>query len=363
MGVQERNIPVHLITGFLGSGKTTLLTRLIDYYHAVDQKVAVVMNELGDVNLDGTLMNREVPMSEMLGGCICCSIRGDLGMEIQELIATHRPDVILIESTGAANPLEIIDGVTEAALLVHVDLQSIITIVDGPELLERGRNGKGATFRLMKEQIRCATHLIVNKADRLYPEQVVEVQQLVRGWNEKAELFVTVKAVVDAAALTSSPVKEYGREQYDATVSHSHDDNGGNTVTDVHCCADDEHDHAHCGQHDEAAEQQEGHMHHSHSHVMVLTHYFPEPVDGEAFEALLNHLPDDIYRAKGVVTFKETKSRFMFQYAYRESDFLRINPQGQVHDVAVFIGEHFSREQLLEQLHELEKKSAMSGEN
>ncbi len=207
MAVQERNIPVHLITGFLGSGKTTLLTRLIDYYHALDQKVAIVMNELGDVNLDGTLMDREVPMSEMLGGCICCSIRGDLGMEIQELVAAHRPDVILIESTGAANPLEIIDGVTEAALLVRVELQSVITVVDGPELLERGRNGKGATFRLMKEQIRCATHLIVNKADRLYPEQVVEVQQLVREWNQKAELVVTVKAVVDAAVLLGGSVK------------------------------------------------------------------------------------------------------------------------------------------------------------
>lgn len=104
-------------------------------------------------------------------------------------------------------------------------------------------------------------------------------------------------------------------------------------------------------------------MHHSHSHVMALTHYFKEPVDGEAFEALLKRLPDDIYRAKGLVTFKETRSRFMFQYAYRESDFLRINPQGQVHDVAVFIGEHFSREQLLEQLHELERLSAAADES
>ncbi|WP_270165871.1 CobW family GTP-binding protein [Paenibacillus sp. SYP-B4298] len=401
MTLPKGPIPIHLLTGFLGSGKTTLLARLIDYYQAMDSKVAVVMNELGDINLDGVLVDRQVPMSEMLGGCICCSIRGDLGVEIQQLIAEHQPDVLLIESTGAANPLEIIDGVTEAALFTEVDLRTIITVVDGPELLRRSRDSKGATFKLMKEQIRCATQLLINKADLLEPEQLVEAQQLVREWNAKAALHVAVRTVVDPASLLGESGVEYRSGQQGDRDGESENSSHGRTSHHPqqhescgHGCAHDhhgeadyggqaeqgalgkgEHHNVHSAGDDEAtdhyAQERYGHekpahgshshashAHQSHEHVMAVTYYLSAPVDGELFEAFLKQLPDDIYRAKGVVTFAETSSRFMFQYAYRETDFLRINPQGKVNDVAVFIGEHFSKELLLERLHELERTSA-----
>jgi len=87
---------------------------------------------------------------------------------------------------------------------------------------------------------------------------------------------------------------------------------------------------------------------------MAVTHYLRHPVNSEAFEALLGRLPDNIYRAKGIITFADTPSRFMFQYAYKESDFIRIDPQGEVKDVAVFIGEHFSKDWLLAELRGLE---------
>lgn len=83
-------------------------------------------------------------------------------------------------------------------------------------------------------------------------------------------------------------------------------------------------------------------MHASHDHVMAYTHYFQNPVNSEEFERFVKELPRDVYRAKGIVTFTDTSSRFLFQYAYREADFMRITPQGEVPDVAVFIGEHFS---------------------
>lgn len=372
-------IPVHLLTGFLGSGKTTLLTRLIDYFHAMDKKVAVVMNELGEINLDGVLIDRQVPMSELLGGCICCSIRGDLGVEIQELIAEHQPDVLLIESTGAANPLEIIEGVTEAALFTEVDLRSIVTVVDGPELLRRSRASKGATFKLMKEQIRCATQLVINKADLLDPEQIVEVQQLVREWNAKGTLHVTVRAIIEPSVLfgeQEGPDSGLAKHEAGQPVRRSDGRESGEALQQCgHDCSHDHGPHGEAG-HAEHAEQatptgaelpdghapaergaQHGHAHESHEHVMAVTYYLSAPLDGELFETFLKQLPEDIYRAKGVVTLAETSSRFMFQYAYRETDFLRITPQGKVNDVAVFIGEHFSKEKLLEQLRELERKS------
>ncbi|EFM11853.1 cobalamin synthesis protein P47K [Paenibacillus curdlanolyticus YK9] len=334
-------VDVHVLTGFLGSGKTTLLKRLLDEYEAQGKKAAVVMNELGDVNLDGLEVESEVPMAEMLGGCICCSIRGDLSMELKLLIDEHQPDVVLIEATGAANPFEMIDGVTETAMYTPVELKSIIVVVDGPELLARSRSG-GQTFKLMKEQIRSGTRLLLNKADRLAGEQLVEAEQLIREINGYAPILATVRCAVDSEWLGG--IVAFG----EAIELHGNGNEKEHSHAKEHVCGpacdhDHHHDHAH-------------HAHHSHEHVMALTHYLSQPVDSHQFEAFLKSLPDNVYRAKGVVTFRdsETASRFLFQYAYKETDFMRITPQGKVHDVAVFIGEHFSREHLLQELAQLE---------
>ncbi|MFC4812931.1 CobW family GTP-binding protein [Paenibacillus sp. GCM10023250] len=358
-------VTVHLLSGFLGSGKTTLLNQVVDYYKEQDINVAVVMNELGDVNLDGQLLGGEVPMAEMLGGCICCTIRGDLSFELKALIDEHAPDVVLIESTGAANPMEIIDAVTEAALLLRIDLRTIATVVDGPELLARSKRG-GRTFKLMQEQIRCATDLIVNKADKLAPEELVEAQQLVRGLNAYAPLTVTVHSAIDLAIFDPADGADAKPRPEAAAGAGRAEAPGG------HVCGPDcrhgEHDHAHDGEHRHGedpghdhghadhghAHDGHAHAHDSHAHVMTLTHFLAGPIDSYAFEELLNRLPQDVYRAKGIVTFSDTNSRFLFQFAYRETEFIRITPQGDVHDVAVFIGEHFDKDALLAELAALE---------
>ncbi|MDQ8735224.1 GTP-binding protein [Paenibacillus sp. LHD-38] len=355
MTIQEQNIPVHLLSGFLGSGKTTLLRRLLDYYTAQGKKPAVIMNELGDINLDGQLVGDEVPMAEMLSGCICCTMRGDLGMEISMLINEHQPDVIFIESTGAANPMETLDGVTEAAMYKAIDLRSVITIVDGPELLARSRDGKGRTFKLMLEQIRCATVLLLNKVDKLEPDELVEAQQQLRELNAHAQIIATVRCAIDdwswldadlapSAALHPNHAVAAHLEQEDAAAEHA----GESESCAVPGCTIDHHTHG---------KNEAGH-HHTHDHVMVVTHYWRNPVSSEAFESLLQRLPSNIYRAKGIVTFTDAPSRFLFQFAYKESDFMRIDPQGHVNDVAVFIGEHFSKEWLLKELEQLENTNS-----
>lgn len=334
----KRTIDVHILTGFLGSGKTTLLTRLLGHYESQGRKAAVVMNELGDVNLDGLAVESDVPMAELLGGCICCSIRGDLSLELKMLIDEHAPDVVIIEATGAANPFEMIDGVTETSMYAPIDLKSIIAVVDGPELLARSRSG-GQTFKLMKEQIRCASQLLLNKVDRLEGDERLQAEQLMRETNSYAPIAATVRCAVDEPWLDMIVNGDSGTVQASA--------HNGGVKADEHsheCGPDCEHDHHHG-------------VHESHSHVMSLTHFLENPVDSHAFEAFLRALPDNVYRAKGVVTFRdsETASRFLFQYAYKETDFIRINPQGKVNDVAVFIGEHFSREAVLRELTALEQ--------
>jgi G3E family GTPase len=371
--IMRKVVPVHILSGFLGSGKTTLLTQALDYYRLSGKKPAVLMNELGDVNLDGMLVDDEVPMTEMLSGCICCTIRGDLGMELRELIREHSPDVIFVESTGAANPIEILDGVTDASLLTEMELKSLITVVDAAQLLVRHTKGTGKTYRLMQDQIRCATELILNKTDLVEPADLLILEGVIREWNPVAPITATVRCQIDLMmfdrldglsgavdgqhAASHNLLVENGQHQHGEVChdpSHDHSRDGDACQHSSHGEA---HSHAHPDQHHDHdhAHGEEEETHHSHDHVMVYTHYFKGPIDSDQFETLVGRLPAEIYRAKGILRFSDTASLFLFQYAYREMDFVKITPKEEVPNVAVFIGEHFSKAQLSADLTALEQ--------
>lgn len=343
----KQAVPVHILSGFLGSGKTTLLTQTLDYYKQSGKKPAVLMNELGDVNLDGMLVEDGVPMTEMLSGCICCTIRGDLGMELRELIQENAPDVIFVECTGAANPLEILDGVTDASLLTELELKSVITVIDAAQLLEQYRKGVGKTFRLMQEQIRCASQLILNKTDLVAAADLGELEHVIRGWNAVAPITATVRCHIDLTL--------FDRLE-GVTGENSGLFNQGAAAKQARTTCTHEHEHEHDGECTDPAHSHEhgAESHHSHDHVMVYTHYFKGPIDSEQFEALVGRLPSNVYRAKGILRFSDTSSPFMFQYAYREMDFIKITPKEELPNVAVFIGEHFSKQQLALELEALE---------
>lgn len=320
----EQALPVYILSGFLGSGKTTLLQRLLDHWKTQGLRPAVIMNELGEVNLDGLLVEQSVPMAEMLGGCICCTSRGDLSTELTTLVKKESPDVVIIEATGAANPLEIVDAVTETSLYQLVELKGLITVVDTAHLLELYRSQQGATYRLMQEQIRCASVLILNKTDRVTTEEAEEISAVLRKWNAYAQIMPAVRCELDPEVLLGSVggVHSEARPEEDAE-----DEAAGPAVGGLNT-------------------ENGGESHHTHDHVMAYTHYFKRAVNSEEFEQFVKELPRDVYRAKGIVTFNDTASRFLFQYAYREADFMKITPQGDVPDVAVFIGEHFSSSEL-----------------
>lgn len=307
-------IPIHILSGFLGSGKTTLLKKALDYYKESGKKPVVIMNELGDVNLDGYLLEETVPMEEMLSGCICCTIRGDLGMAIQSLYMDHHPDVILIESTGVANPMEIMDGVTESSLLMKVALKSIVTVVDAPHLLQLTKKTQGKTYRLMQDQIRCANVIILNKIDQVSSGELYGLEGIIREWNGFAPIYPTVYSGIDIQLFEELDDITWERKSADPKVK----------------------DHEH--------EHNEKKHHHSHDHVMVYTHYFERAIQSSAFDLLVKGLPKEVYRAKGILEFTDKESRFLFQYAYRQMELIKIAPQGKVPNVAVFIGENFSKE-------------------
>lgn len=327
-------IPVHVLSGFLGSGKTTLLVQALEHSKRNGKQPAVIMNEIGDVNLDGMLVSEDVPMEELLSGCICCTVRGDLGMALRELVQTSSPDVIFIESSGIANPVEIMDGVTDASLIAAIELKSIVTVVDAPQLL---KTVSAKTKRLMEEQIRCATSIILNKADLISEREAEEAEQGIRALNAFAAIYRSERCRIDYSIFEST------KNTVQIRTTHSQDSQGHeHQHLNEEKSADAYHNHGNHGAH-----------HHTHEHVMAYTHYFTRPVNSEQLEQLIAELPDEVYRAKGIVEFNDASSRFMFHYAYRELDFIKINPQGQVPNVAVFIGEHFSKDKIQEALEQL----------
>ncbi|MHB0880920.1 CobW family GTP-binding protein [Paenibacillus sp. SEL1] len=323
-------IPIVVLSGFLGSGKTTLLQHALAYYKEKGLKPAILMNELGDVNLDGSLVNGQAPMKEMLSGCICCTIRGDLGVELMNLAEEYKPDVIIVECTGVANPMEIVDAVTDASIYSSMILQSVITVIDARQFLDfASGNERSKSLRLMQDQLRCASKLIINKTDLLAVGELQKVQALVKELNPYALTVSTQRSDVDAGIFFSTQ----GEERMDVDhQSHDH------------------HDHAH----DHAHDHEHGEHYHSYDHVVVHTHFFGQPVPRSEFEQLFRSLPAEIYRAKGIVRFLESEGQMMFQFAYRELEIIPIRPQKPVNDVAVVMGENFSASEIEEQLRKLE---------
>ncbi|PQP80690.1 GTP-binding protein [Paenibacillus sp. PCH8] len=359
---KEQSIPVYILSGFLGSGKTTLLVQLIEHWQRQGLRPAVVMNELGEVNLDGQIVDSTVPMTEMLGGCICCTVRGDLGLQLADLVQEESPDVIIIEATGAANPMEILDAVTETSLYMRLELKSLITVVDAAHLSGLYQEQKGQTFKLMQEQIRCASVLLLNKTDRVSEQELQDLEQLLAKWNGFAPVIPTVKCEVEMDLMLASGGDVHVREspsEGDKLVPEEHHvhteacgTHGCSHGHEQHTVQGDSADLDHSHVHNHGLQQSTPHA--SHEHVMVYTHYFSHPVNSEAFEQFVSDLPRDVYRAKGILSFSDTASRFWFQYAYRESDYMKITPQGDVANVAVFIGEHFDQSVIRNQLLELE---------
>lgn len=330
MKTNEGLVPIYVLAGFLGSGKTTLLKRWLKTAKAEGRKPAVVMNEIGEINLDGVELDADVHMAELLDGCVCCTVRQDLTFELIRLLDEHEPDLILIETTGAANPLELIEAIGDVSLLRQAALQQVVTIVDAAWLQQQTERGAGKTYRLMKEQIRCASTVVLNKTDLVPAEQADRLEEQIQLWNPHAACCRSEQAVVDIPLLEQRQVGKQDRQE-DGKCQGEHSPDRTNVS-----CSDPAH--------------QSHEAHHSHSHVMAYTHYFEGPVHSERFEALIAQLPENIYRAKGVLTLGDTASRFLFQYAYRQLDWTRLGTDYAGADVAVFIGEHFQRESLKEML-------------
>jgi G3E family GTPase len=179
-------VPVTIITGYLGSGKTTLLNNILSSEHG--KKVAVIVNEFGQVGIDGQLViGAEEEIVEMNNGCICCTVRGDLIRIIGNLIERRdRFDHLVIETTGLADPAPVIQSFfVDEVMRNQTMLDAVVTVVDSKHIWHHWESSEA------QEQIAFADVLLLNKKDLVSSAQIEELKRRVRGMNAFAKIYCT----------------------------------------------------------------------------------------------------------------------------------------------------------------------------
>ncbi|MEN9809146.1 MAG: hypothetical protein RLZZ488_713 [Pseudomonadota bacterium] len=317
--VGGKEIPVTIVTGFLGSGKTTLLNRMLTESHG--KKIAVVLNEIGDVNLDSELVVQTLgeELKVMNNGCLCCTVRGDLTRVAKDLLKNNVDfDHLVIETTGMADPSPVAQTFfMDEDLQRHYYLDAILTVVDAFHI---GKNLK--TVRETQDQIGFADVIILNKTDMVGPAELGDAEKLIRGINGVAKLFKTQKCslpISDVLGISAFDLQD--RVKIDPSImveyhEHSHDDE-------------------------------------------IQSIYIEEkrPLDLEKlnkFMALLvNELGEQVLRSKGVLHIKDNPLRVVFQGVHMTvgSSPDREWAAGEERKTQmVFIGRHLPRDVLAEGL-------------
>lgn len=185
-------IPVTVLTGYLGAGKTTLLNHILTQEHG--QKIAVIVNEFGEISIDGQLvLDADEEILEMNNGCICCTVRGDLIRIIGKLL--ERRDCferIIIETTGLADPAPVIQSFfVDEILSKQTQLDAVITVVDAKHILNHWYSSEA------EEQIAFADVILLNKTDLVSTEELSTLTNKIRGRNAIAKIYPTHNCKID----------------------------------------------------------------------------------------------------------------------------------------------------------------------
>lgn len=175
------HIPTNIITGFLGAGKTTLIRHLLKTKPAAE-KWAVLVNEFGEVGIDGALLAADgIAVREVPGGCMCCAVGLPSKVALNQLIRTHRPDRILIEPTGLAHPQQVVKQFSGAEYQTLLDMQTIVCVIDPWSINDPAFTDLPA----FRSQIELADHIILTKADSATREQLASFAQFSEALREQ----------------------------------------------------------------------------------------------------------------------------------------------------------------------------------
>ncbi len=250
-------VKIDIISGFLGAGKTTLIKKLLKEAFEGEQ-VVLIENEFGEIGIDGGfLKDAGIEIREMNSGCICCSLVGDFGASLKEVVEKYHPDRILIEPSGVGKLSDVIKAVQGVEEDVDIQLNSYTTVVDAKKCKMYMRNF-GEFF---DNQVQYAGAIIMSRTDIVDEKKAMESMELLRSINEKAAIITTPiekldgKKILEVMEHPVSLADELLKEEHEHHHHHDHDEECG--------CGHD-HDHEHHHDHDEECDHDHEHHHHDH---------------------------------------------------------------------------------------------------
>ncbi|QNI59352.1 CobW-like pseudocobalamin biosynthesis protein [Synechococcus sp. BIOS-U3-1] len=304
-----------ILTGFLGAGKTTLLNHILSNQEGL--KTAVLVNEFGEIGIDNELVvSTNEDMVELSNGCICCSINGELLEAVDRILKRPKPvEYLVVETTGLADPLPVAMTFLGSELRDLTRLDSIITLIDAENF-----GAEAIASEVGRSQVIYGDILMLNKTDLVDENRVKDVEQQLRDVKKDARILHSVKGDVPLPLLLS-----VGLFESDRVVNESHD-------------------HGH------------SHDHGSADHLDIegftsLSFSSSDPFDLRAFQNFLdNHLPESVFRAKGILWFKESERRHVFHLAGKRFSIDDSDWTGTRKNQLVLIGRGLDHDTLKHQL-------------
>ena len=345
-----KTVPITLITGYLGSGKTTLINHILK--NAENHKIAVIVNDIGEVNIDadliesgGVVSGKDDSLVPLSNGCICCTLKEDLIKQLADLVNSRNFDYILIEASGICEPVPIAQTITymeeefeKQKLPKFYTLDSIVSVTDAlrltdefgcGETLKDTERGEENLENLVIQQLEFCDIVLLNKVSEISEEELKKVKLAIRAIQPEAKIIecdycdVDVDELVDnhlfnykKAAGSAAWIREF--EDWDNEVDHSEEEHHHDDDDD-----DDEDEHEH---------HEHGHHHHHHGveneeegtaleyDINTFVYYRRKPFNKELFTKWVEESPKHkIIRAKGICYFSDDeKSDYIYESAGRQ---------------------------------------------
>ena len=265
---------IDIFSGFLGAGKTTLIKKLLKEAYKGEQ-VVLIENEFGEIGIDGGFLKEAgVEIREMNSGCICCSLVGDFGTALKEVIAKYEPQRIVIEPSGVGKLSDVIKAVQKIENEVEIKLNSFTTVVDATKCKMYMKNF-GEFF---SNQIEYAGTVILSRTDKASEEKIATALEIIRGLNQTAAVITTPieklsgEKILDTMENNRSLEKELMDEEVCPVCGGHHDHEHHHDHEECGCGHDHEHEHEHHHDHDHEEcgcghdHEHEHEHHHDHDH-------------------------------------------------------------------------------------------------